>query len=720
LVPERLFAEIKSEPVITALSGSFLLSFTLWFFGPSTLYFTNIFEFEYAFSDICPYLLALTIFCGIVLTIISLSVKGKRHQRIICIIFSFGLLFYIQGNILVWDYGLLDGHEIIWNNFLLNGLIDTLIWAGVIAFSYIRYEKIYKFIPISCIFLLIIQTGGFLALIHFAPDEPGWKSYSFIYDESEFEFSENSNVIIIVLDAFQSDMFQEIINDDDDYKEMFTGFIYYRNTVGGYPSTVASIPLILTGEYFNNSVPFDTFIQTSYKSESLPKIFKEHGYITDVYGYSRLVYPDKDLESNVQPNFLNHEVMLYQLEKLGKLTIFRQSPYFFKETTYPLLIDVYHEKKSGRFVERLKKQSIRLNETPIFKFYHLDVPHMPFLLNEHLEYGKLPDNRAGYKEQSKASLQIVGNLLERLKEKGIFDKSMIVVVADHGVSNNAYGINLSQMQSIAAISYVSQNVVTGGLPLMLVKPLNSTRPFTISDAPVSISDIPKSVAAELNVSSTFAGESVFNVRETDKRNFTFYHYFLTHEYYYGDYLPPLKEYTVSNFSWYANSWHPTYREYTSRGIEIHNPPEYYLGTTIKFGNDQQSQDFTISGWSSPDDGSLWSDGGSATIAFSMNRSHSTLMNLQINAYPFIVEHKHEIQRVAVYLNKHELGNYSFTQSQPQDMEFLIEPDYLNEQVQYLTFYFPDAISPLELGISGDSRDLAIALLSFTLSEANTG
>lgn len=713
-----LFTQSKSETVIAALSAAFLLSFTLCFFGPATLYYTNIFEYLYTFSDICPYLIGATIFFGLLLTVVSLLFKGKNHQRTVSIFFALGVLFYIQGNILVWNYGLLDGHEIIWNNFLVNGLIDALIWSGIIVFSIIKYEKIYKFIPLACIFLLIIQTGGFLALIHFSPDEPHWKSYSFVDEGSAFEFSENKNIIVIVLDAFQSDVFQEIINEDVSYKDMFTGFTYYRNAIGGYPTTMASVPLILTGKYYNNSEPFDTFVQTSYKSSSLPEILKKNGYIVDIYESPRLVYPDKDLESNVKNNFLNHETMVPQFDSLVRLTIFRHLPHFLKEATYDLLIDIYQEKKSSQIVDRLLTKSIQIQTRPTFKFYHLDVPHAPFRINEHLDYEKLPNNRSGYKEQSKASLRIVGNILEKLKEKGIFNKSMIIVLGDHGISNNAYGLNLSQLQSGDQISFVSQNVVTGGLPLMLVKPLNSTHPFLISDAPVSTSDIPKSVATEMHIPNTFTGESVFSIQESDKRNFTYYHYFLTHEYYYGDYLPPLKEYTVSNFSWYADSWLPTYRIYSSNGVEIHPPPKYNPGTEIKFGKDQQSLDYTISGWSNPDDRFVWSDGERATIAFSMNRSNSTYMNLQISAVPFIFKQKQEKQRITVYFNQHNLGDYSFIQPQLQNIEFTVPPGSLNDQIQYLTFSFPDAISPAELGISDDSRKLAIALSSFNLTAKN--
>ena len=713
---KELLIKIKSETVITALSASFLLSFTLGFFGPATLYYTNIFEYGYTFSIIGPYLIALTILFGISLTFLSLLFKGKTQQRIICIIFAMGLLLYIQGNILVWDYGLLNGQEIIWNNYLINGIFESLIWIAIIAFSLLKSDKVYKFIPVVCFFLLIIQIGGLLALIYFAPTEPDWKSYSFDETGSLLEFSENSNVIIIVLDTFQSDVYQEIINENDDYKKMFAGFTYYRNTIGGYPTTIASIPLILTGKYYNNSVPLPTFYQISYES-SLPKTLKENGYIVDMHGSDYLGYPKDNV--NIKKFPFDYELILPQLTQLTKLTLFRHFPHFLKEATCPLLIEqgIYQENNFDvRFNDHVINNTIRLNNALLFKYYKLNGAHPPFSLNERLEYEELPNNRSGYKEQSKASLKIVGNLLEKLKEKGIFDNSIIIVTADHGMQNNGYGLNYSQMQSKNKISYVSDNIVTGGIPLLLFKPLNSNRSLAISDAPVSLSDIPKSVATELNLSNTFTGESVTRVQDSDNRNFPFYQYVWRTESEDAVYLPPLHEYTINNFSWYGASWQPTYNVYMPNGVEKVTPPDYNFGSTIHFGNGQQSQDFTSLGWSAPEDRFVWSDGERATIAFSTNRSNSTLIKLEISSFPFIVKHKHEVQRVTVYLNRHKLGDYSFLQDQSQNLDFLIPASYLNEQVQYITFDFPDAISPSKLGISDDSRNLAIGLSSFNLTE----
>jgi hypothetical protein len=55
--------------------------------------------------------------------------------------------------------------------------------------------------------------------------------------QSIYQFSPEKNVLIIVLDGFQGDVFQEIIDESPQYRKRFDGFTYYRDALGGYPVT---------------------------------------------------------------------------------------------------------------------------------------------------------------------------------------------------------------------------------------------------------------------------------------------------------------------------------------------------------------------------------------------------------------------------------------------------------------------------------------------------
>ena len=314
-----------------ALISASVLSFTLLFFGPSYIYFTNVLQLPFTFAQIFIYWIGLSIIVTIIIFVLLLIIPKPYFKIASCLVFGFGLSLWIQGQILVWNYGPLDGREILWNNYFIYGIIDIAIWITVILIILIKNDSVYPYLPQICIFLILIQAGGLIISAYTAPSEPTWKSNSFD-DRDMFLFSKQTNVIIVLLDNFQSNTFQEIINEDPSFKKIFAGFTYYPNTVGGYSSTTANIPLILTSEYYNNSVPIDDFMENSYLSSSLLKTLKYNGFRVDIYDSNFLVYPSSELESNVVPI----DIDISELTIYYKLTFFRFSPHFIKPIFYQL------------------------------------------------------------------------------------------------------------------------------------------------------------------------------------------------------------------------------------------------------------------------------------------------------------------------------------------------------------------------------------------------
>jgi hypothetical protein len=269
------------------------------------------------------------------------------------------------------------------------------------------------------------------------------------------------------------------------------------------------------------------------------------------------------------------------------------------------------------------------------------------------------------------------------------------------------------------VSYIANDIVSSGIPLILIKPVNSNGPLNISDAPVSLSDIPKTVATDLSLPNDFSGMSIHTINETDKRNRFFYYFNPANapNIISTGYIDPLHEYIITNFSWYGDSWQPTYLEYTSKGVIETPPPIYDFGTQIKFGFDQKTTNYLLSGWGKPEESQVVSEGKTATLAFSTNTSDSDLM-MKFSLYPAIFEHKHEIQRVIVYANHHEIGNFTYTHYQLFENNVVIPNEFLNDKIIYITFYLPDAISPEDLGLNNDHRNMAIALTSFNITTLN--
>ncbi|NIO41951.1 MAG: hypothetical protein GTO41_18350, partial [Burkholderiales bacterium] len=69
-------------------------------------------------------------------------------------------------------------------------------------------------------------------------------------------FSTEQNVVHIVMDGFQSDIFSEIIEDPEnsDLKKQLQGFTVFRDNLGAFPYTQVSIPAYLSSKLYRNEV----------------------------------------------------------------------------------------------------------------------------------------------------------------------------------------------------------------------------------------------------------------------------------------------------------------------------------------------------------------------------------------------------------------------------------------------------------------------------------
>jgi hypothetical protein len=104
-----------------------------------------------------------------------------------------------------------------------------------------------------------------------------------------------------------------------------------------------------------------------------------------------------------------------------------------------------------------------------------------------------------------------------------------------------------------------------GLPLVLVKPIAATGAMKVSDAPVSLGDIPRTITSALGMKTAFPGESMLDPRLPPSRLRRVLKYNPDRLRLTNRYFPPLTEYVVSGFSWFDESWRPTGRVFLEGG-----------------------------------------------------------------------------------------------------------------------------------------------------------
>lgn len=156
------------------------------------------------------------------------------------------------------------------------------------------------------------------------------------------------------------------------------------------------------------------------------------------------------------------------------------------------------------FVDKMKKNpvTVGIQEGKSFRFIHLEGCHGPNHLNTE---GEIQDTPVMPEDSARGCLRIVQYITDQMKAQGCYDNSAIIIMADHGVSEDGVLVN----------------------PVFMMKPKNVTGTLQISNAPVSHKDYVASImCAAGSEEYQKYGESVFDVAEDAVRERYFYQYYL--------------------------------------------------------------------------------------------------------------------------------------------------------------------------------------------------
>ncbi len=188
-------------------------------------------DFPMLFAEMLPLLTAAALLGTVLLSGMLIALPRDRPREIgVAMVFGLAFLAWLQGNVLLWQYGLLNGSPIDWASHRTHGLIDASIWCLVLAGTLFGSRYVNRITLWGSVALIVVQASG-TALAASRSNDRWINHYSF--DKSaRFSFSPDRNVIILVLDTFQSDLFQELLDDDPGIAEWLSGFTYFRNATG--------------------------------------------------------------------------------------------------------------------------------------------------------------------------------------------------------------------------------------------------------------------------------------------------------------------------------------------------------------------------------------------------------------------------------------------------------------------------------------------------------
>ena len=127
-------------------------------FAPFNLYVGNKDEFSVPLHSILSlYALPSLLFAAIV-GLLGIAFGARGFRRFAAVLAALACLLWLQGNILVWDYGPLDGSPIPWLATAWRGVIDGGIWVALLLVAIYGYGRFSKPLAVAAAGTFAIQV----------------------------------------------------------------------------------------------------------------------------------------------------------------------------------------------------------------------------------------------------------------------------------------------------------------------------------------------------------------------------------------------------------------------------------------------------------------------------------------------------------------------------------------------------------------------------------
>lgn len=511
--------------MLAELRPAFFLSLTfcfmLFIYAPLELYVNNIEEFWYDAFVLFPFIIkdfffflaVSVVLFGVAYLLAKIVYEIALYSYFVCMIAC-----YIQGNYMVKGLPPLDGTDIHWEWYRPEMIKSTIMWAVVaviclIGFLVLKYDKVKKAVSYVSIFMGLMLAVT-ITVLSINGDIFTKKQYEKFNKLDQFEMSTDTNFVIVMLDAIDEECFWQVWEQHPEYAEEMRDFTFYNNAMSGYAYTNHSLPLIISGEWYENKEPFSDYQIRVFKDSPFFNRLKEQGYTLSYYedeykfevgvmdgAFNNLAYTQSSL----------WDAPLFN-KRIIKMVGMKYAPYLLKPKCW-FNVDMLNNQemtpkdealfswKNKDFYDDVKEDDITYVDGKRFKLIHLMGAHVPFYYDKDVN----EIDNANYYTCIESSMTVTMAYLDKLREAGVYDNSVIIVLSDHGYNIEGDAVDTPQR---------NENETGRQHPVLFVKGLNESHDFQVSGAPISYEDL---VDAYYKLMDGAASDDCFAYKEGDQR-----------------------------------------------------------------------------------------------------------------------------------------------------------------------------------------------------------
>ena len=526
-------------------------------------------DLMFGLGDVWGIMVLFTLAAVVALTLLLSCIRGRAFTVVLTVAFCFGLCCYIQALALNGGLPPADGRAIDWVGVHGMKMVTTgIVWLVILVVPAILCLKNAKVARLAVcalsLALILVQGVGVGSLFVGGKGmHAGVVNPEFCTEEGLFDVSPDNNVVVFILDCFDTHTMDTVVQQDPNVFSHMDGFTWYRNNAGVMIPTSFALPYLLTGQtpavgqnvpdYMHGRYPNSRFL------EDLKATGWSIGIYSDSFGISSLSGDERKAE--IYDNIDNfHQLAKLEVDPVGtvkalvKIALYRDMPWVVKgrfwfytdeinEKVLDLFKNVAPEESvyvidDARYLDRLQHFGLSADsrgKRGSFRLIHLLGAHYPFSLDENAN--EIGIGKSDQPRQARGALHIVDVYLDKLKALGLYDNSTIMIMSDHGDWEASMDMPRHETE-----------------PILLYKPAHAAaQGMRISNAPTSHADFHGTVLTKMGAPTAEFPTTYESISENNARVRPFWH--ITHDD--NAYIKSLLGYNIEGDVLNFANWHYT-------------------------------------------------------------------------------------------------------------------------------------------------------------------
>lgn len=433
----------ENEKKVQNRKKTFLRAFLVIFFWamhiiifiPGKIYLSNVREFQVEYSKYIAILIIGAIIISVVIALGTVFVLNTHERKgFLGFVFGYTLCGYLQQNFFNGKLIQLDGQSQVWTSQKM--LLNIAVWIIVIVISVLIALKKHGVKRLSTV-AAYIQLILIFTLVYLSVSTELHTEFSRLTNDKVYELDDTNNTIVFILDWYDEQVLEQIVDADEDFLLPLEGFTWYKNQTSRYTFTYLSVPYLLSGTEWCEGQTEEEYADYAFDNGDFLKRISDAGYDVGIYTDEQMVRDKDGVILNYENGNSSKIKFFSTISVMSKCAKYETMPFCLKNIYWYNTSDIDEIRNSSdydcdneRFYYGMKENGITIrsdsNRQGAFRFYHIDGIH-DSNLGDNMKKEPVDIMTCG-----RNVLRIVFEYIDMMKTQGVYDNSTIIITADHG------------------------------------------------------------------------------------------------------------------------------------------------------------------------------------------------------------------------------------------------------------------------------------------------